>query len=129
MSIKTERVICLNFVEKVLALIKERGITKNKLLADLKLGKNSFVDWSKNGKLPNGATIIKIADYFGVTTDYLLKSGEPQAEPDGALVNVPSELSKILTAATGGSDDITQEEVDEIADYWNKIVKPRRMKQ
>jgi len=63
----------LSFIERVLALIQEKGTTKNKLLMELGLGKNSFVDWTEKGNLPNGATIIKIADYFGVTTDYLLK--------------------------------------------------------
>lgn len=69
----------MSFTERVLALIQEKGTTKNKLLMELGLGKNSFVDWTEKGNLPNGATIIKIADYFGVTTDYLLKGIESQS--------------------------------------------------
>jgi transcriptional regulator with XRE-family HTH domain len=61
----------LSFTERTLSLINERRITKNKLLTDLKLGKNSFVDWGK-GAVPSGETISKIADYFNVSADYLL---------------------------------------------------------
>lgn len=60
------------FLDRVLNLIEINKITKNKLLIDLKLSKNSFVDWSNRGTIPNGETLIKIADYFNVSTDYLL---------------------------------------------------------
>ena len=55
----TERKFKMIFVERTLNLIKKDNITKNKLLIDLNLSKNSFVDWEKR-------------DYFNVSTDYLL---------------------------------------------------------
>jgi transcriptional regulator with XRE-family HTH domain len=60
------------FLERTLELIERKNISKNKLLTDLKLSKNSFVNWSERGTVPSAETIEKIADYFGVTTDYLL---------------------------------------------------------
>ena len=60
------------FLERTLELIEKKNISKNKLLTDLKLSKNSFVDWQNRGTIPSAETIEKIADYFGVTTDYLL---------------------------------------------------------
>lgn len=60
------------FLERTLELIEKKNISKNKLLTDLKLSKNSFVNWSERGTVPSAETIEKIADYFGVTTDYLL---------------------------------------------------------
>lgn len=83
----------MSFIERTLSLVKKKGITKNKLLTDLELGKNSFVDWGENGNLPNGATIIKIANYFGVTADYLL-TGKEYTGTDSFLQ--PDE-SKLLT--------------------------------
>lgn len=62
----------MNFVDKVLELINKKGVTKNKMLTDLNLGKNSFVNWSERGTIPNGETLSKIASYFNVSTDYLL---------------------------------------------------------
>jgi transcriptional regulator with XRE-family HTH domain len=92
----------LKFTEKVLTLIKERGITKNKLLTDLKIGKNSFVDWETNGNLPNGGTIVKIAEYFGVTTDYLLKGNASQKpnekREENNMSNQPSQRLNYINA-------------------------------
>lgn len=71
----------MNFVDTLLKLLKIKGINKNKMLTDLNLGKNSFVNWSKRGTIPNGETLTKIADYFGVSTDYLLGNTKKTADP------------------------------------------------
>ena len=62
----------MTFVERTLELIKKNNITKNKMLTDLKLGKNSFVNWQERGTIPSGDVLQKIADYFNVSVDYLL---------------------------------------------------------
>lgn len=66
----------MNFVETVLDLINKKGVTKNKMLTDLKLGKNSFVNWTERGTIPSGETLSKISEYFNVSTDYLLGNEE-----------------------------------------------------
>ncbi len=60
------------FLERVTALIVAQKITRNKLLTDLQLDKSSFFNWEKRGTIPSGDVIAKIADYFHVSTDYLL---------------------------------------------------------
>ena len=60
------------FLERVAALISSHGITRNKLLHDLDLDKNSFFNWEKRGTIPSGEVLAKIADYFGVPLSYLL---------------------------------------------------------
>lgn len=62
----------MTFVERLDYLIKEKGITRNQLLSELNLGRNSFVNWSSRDALPNGSTIIILAKYFEVSTDFLL---------------------------------------------------------
>ena len=39
------------FLERVAALISSHGITRNKLLHDLDLDKNSFFNWEKRGTI------------------------------------------------------------------------------
>ena len=60
------------FLENVLLLLSQKEISKNKMLTDLKLGKNSFVNWENRGTIPSGETLYKIAEYFNVSIDYLL---------------------------------------------------------
>jgi len=60
------------FLERVAALIASQKITRNKLLMDLNLDKSSFFNWERRGTIPSGDVVAKIAEYFHVSTDYLL---------------------------------------------------------
>ena len=60
-----------SFTNKLRQLISEKGITQKKFLSDLNLNINSVGDWQKNGNIPKGETLKKIADYFNVSVDWL----------------------------------------------------------
>lgn len=60
------------FLDKVLELITEKGISKNRFLMDIQISKNSIDNWEKRGNIPPGDIVAKIAQYFNVSTDYLL---------------------------------------------------------
>lgn len=77
-----EEVNTMNFAERVLELINEKQISKNKLLTDLNLSKNSFVNWIERGTIPGGDVLGKIAEYFDVSFEYLL--GLPEANTECA---------------------------------------------
>lgn len=51
-------------------LCKEKGVSMNKLETDLEFGKGYISKLDKS--VPNSAKLQKIADYFGVSIDYLL---------------------------------------------------------
>lgn len=60
------------FISILDALLKEKGITASKMLTDLGMNKSSVLNWKTRGTVPSGATLQKIAEYFGVSVDYLL---------------------------------------------------------
>lgn len=62
----------MTFPERLLDLINEKGITKHKLQMDLKLNKSSILNWAQRGNIPSGDILKLVADYLGVSTDYLL---------------------------------------------------------
>lgn len=63
--------------ERLKELCKKQGISINSLEEKLGFGKNVLYSWKKN--IPTGANLAKVADYFGVTTDYLLgRTDTPQ---------------------------------------------------
>ena len=68
------------FIENLLSLIKEKGITRKKLAEDLSFGVNQIKYWETHGNVPSGDIVQKIADYFNVTVDYLL-TGEQKESP------------------------------------------------
>ncbi|MGT2683424.1 helix-turn-helix domain-containing protein [Streptococcus porci] len=57
--------------ERIKELCKKRGISINFLEEQLEISKN-YVYSLKNKKTPSAEHIAKIADYFNVSTDYLL---------------------------------------------------------
>ena len=60
------------FWERYYNLCKNNNTTPNAVCAILKLSTATAPKWKKTGAIPNGETLIKIADYFNVSTDYLL---------------------------------------------------------
>lgn len=61
------------------ALCKQKGISVYKATQDLGLNRSAVAKW-KNGGKPNGNTLEKMADYFGVTVDFLLGKEKAPAE-------------------------------------------------
>lgn len=53
-------------------LCKQRGVSVTKATIDIGLSRTIGTKWKRTGATPNGETLQKIADYFGVSTDYLL---------------------------------------------------------
>jgi len=62
----------MDSITRILELIKENEISANRLATDLKLPSGIISEWKKKKYNPSTEAIIKIADYFDVTTDYLL---------------------------------------------------------
>ncbi|GIN60488.1 transcriptional regulator [Robertmurraya siralis] len=56
--------------DRLKKLCDEQGISVNTLEERLEIGKNSLYSWKKN--TPKGTNLIKVADFFDVSTDYLL---------------------------------------------------------
>ncbi len=70
--------------------------------AALKIGfPRSIVTIWKNGSKPRDANLKKIADYFGVTVDYLLREKENAAQLDG----IETTTDKLIKAVASLSED------------------------
>ena len=73
------------FIERLEQLRKEKKVTRKKLLADCKIGKNQYTYWVKHDTLPTPSILAVLARYFNVSPEYL--SGEsddptPVCPPD-----------------------------------------------
>lgn len=54
------------------ALRKEKGISQLKLALDLNMNQNSISRYENMEREADYETLIRLADYFGVSVDYLL---------------------------------------------------------
>lgn len=59
------------FWERFVQLCAERNTKPNPVAKELGISSGAVTNW-KNGAVPQSATLKRIADYFGVSTSYLL---------------------------------------------------------
>jgi transcriptional regulator with XRE-family HTH domain len=59
--------------QKFEQLVKARGISTYRVAKDIGLAPTVFSDWKSGKSKPKADKLKKIADYFGVTIEYLLE--------------------------------------------------------
>ncbi len=60
------------FSERLKDLLDERNLSIKKFAEDIKIPRTTINNWILQIKSPKIYYVCEIADYFGVTTDYLL---------------------------------------------------------
>ena len=61
-----------NFSERIKALRKERGLKQKEMAKILGLADRSYQCYEYNERYPDVPGLVAIANYFGVSVDYLL---------------------------------------------------------
>ncbi|WP_175631865.1 helix-turn-helix domain-containing protein [Virgibacillus siamensis] len=63
----------MGFSDRLKKLRKEKGISQEKLADELNINRTSIVHYENNAKrIPRNQRLQEIADFFGVSVDYLL---------------------------------------------------------
>lgn len=78
-------------------LCKNSNVSPSQVVKNLSLSSSSVTSW-KNGKVPHHGTLLKIAEYFGVTVDYLLGSAPASAEEKSPAPSESDLDARILEA-------------------------------
>ena len=86
----------MSFYETLSSLMKKRNVTAKQLSEKLKIGKNQFKYWKDNGNIPNGETLISLADYFDCSVDYLLGLSDDPVRAGNAPNNLSTNESTIV---------------------------------
>lgn len=106
------------FWENFLRLCNGKEISPNALAVALKIPSGSITNW-KNGMVPRQATLLRIADYFGVSVEYLLNGQEKK----------PSEtedLEEIRVALFGGDTEVTPEMWEEVKRFARYVAAQKK---
>ena len=59
------------FFDRLKELCAAKGVSTYRACTDIGLNRAAVAKW-KNGSQPSGTTAVKLAEYFGVSVDYLL---------------------------------------------------------
>lgn len=138
-------------MKNLAALRKQKGISQAELGAAIGVARSTICQYEKGNRNPDRETLIKIADYFGVPIDYLLRLDLDEKIPDeyffspeeqellDLFMTVPDdkkwdivktmrreikkmELKQLLDVIMQLSND----EVDELSEFIDYIVSKRK---
>lgn len=76
----------MTIVDRLIALMDERNLKPAQITRELSISGSSFTDWKKGKGSPSLEVVVKFADYFNVSLDYIVR-GEDFKSPhsDNAL--------------------------------------------
>ena len=107
-------------------LCKKQGISINTLEERVGLSRNSLYSWRNSSPKPEKLNVI--ADYFNVSTDYLLgRTDNPKIASDEVAGYTTEDLRKMArNAKTFDGKPLTDEDVDAITNIIEIYLKGRK---
>lgn len=112
--------------EKIKELAKRRGISLQKVAEDLGFSVNYL--YTLKEKTPKSDRLQEIADYFNISTDYLLgRTDNPEIASDDVSSYSTEDLCKMAkNAKTFDGKPLTDEDVDAITNIIEIYLKGRK---
>lgn len=94
------------------ALCAEKGMSPNSVARELSIPSGSITAW-KSGTEPRNKTLVKIAEYFGVSVDWLRGNTDKKEKP------TETNLGERLP----GFDDLSEENKVKAREYIEMLLK------
>lgn len=105
------------FKETFIRLCNQKGIAPTVVCAEIGLSNAAFSSWTESS-VPRKATLMKLADYFGVTVDYLLGNEQPAAPVASPAIALSPDELRVIQRYRSVSPDV-QAVVRKILDIPN----------
>ena len=101
----------MSFIDRLMELLVEKGLSNRKFLNDLNMGKNQINYWINHPEvIPNHPTLEAIARYLNVNIEYLTGEADERT-------TFPLNEDDIKVALFGGDKEVTPEMWQEVQDY------------
>lgn len=71
-----------DFVKRIDEVLLERNLKRAALCNDLNLSATAITDWARRGTVPAGDICLRIADYLGVSAEWLINGKESDLTPE-----------------------------------------------
>ena len=89
----------MNMSDRIMYLRKTKGISQEELADKIGVSRQAVSKWENEQSTPDLEKIIIMSDFFGVTTDYILKGIEPAADKEQKSKEITSKVLYILSTA------------------------------
>lgn len=107
------------FTERLKSLRKEAGLTQKEIADHFKTSPQSYAQWEKGLRNPSKESLEKLAQFFNVSTDYLLGNSELK-NPEDQLSNVELLFRKTSKNMTPEQKETFQKELLEFMEIRRK---------
>lgn len=111
-------------------LLKERGITSYRIAKDTGLNSAMFTSWKQGKYTPKQDKLQKIADYFGVSVDYLMTGSDPAPPPSSSPYQHDKEfvsyIERLWALPKERKENIYRQIRFEEDDYKKKLAEARK---
>lgn len=107
------------FTKRLKSLRKEAGLTQKEIADHFKTSPQSYAQWEKGLRSPSKESLEKLAQFFNVSTDYLLGNSELK-NPEDQLSNVELLFRKTSKDMTPEQKEIFQKELLEFMEIRRK---------
>lgn len=89
----------MNMADRIQYLRKTKGISQEELADKIGVSRQAISKWESEQSTPDLERIIIMSDYFGVTTDYILKGIEPVIDKEQNNKEIVSKVLYISSTA------------------------------
>lgn len=100
--------------EIIKSLRKGRGLTQRQLADALHIDRSSVGKY-ETGSMPSGEMLLRLAEFFGVTVDYL-------CERDGEVMLAENDAERRLLTMFRRTDGLSDERREEITEYIGSTI-------
>lgn len=108
--------------ERVYALANERGIKITRLEAELGIAHSTIRRWNVNQ--PSGETLAKVADYFGVSVDFLLgRSDGYYIDPEAVLMTQALKERPEMKVLFDASRNVSASDIQFVVEMLERLKK------
>ena len=90
--------------KKYVQLRDSLGVTDYRVASDTGIPKSTFSDWKNGRSTPKQDKLQKIADYFGVSVDFLITGKEETAVAQETHVDLKAEFNRIKKLLESGEN-------------------------
>ena len=92
----------MKFEEKLVLQRKRQGLSQEELAARIGVSRQAVSRWELGSTMPDAPNLVKLADLFGVTTDYLLRETEEAPSPAPAPEEIRVEAPEVTRGKKSG---------------------------
>ena len=106
-------------MQQLSILRKSKGLTQKEIAEHIGVSRQTYTNYESGNREPDFKTLLKLAEYLDVSTDYLL------GETDEIKEKTPAEVSEqdLKVALFGGDREVSEEMCNEVIDYAKYLKK------